>query len=304
MAQSQRLSGTVSHYSKVKGYGFIEPSQKGVIPGDSVFVHWKAIQTKDRFPYLDKDMTVEFTAIDSQKQGEKWNAANVTLPGGDMLNLQKEADAKHKTFLGGQDKRYSGKLKFYDARRGFGYVLIEPAAGTVDEVEVPAEVRVDRMEINAAGELPVSMQDLAVEFGLWVTARGNVQAYNLTLPEGVPVVQSVLENRQLVADAVFTGEVTSWAWQRSWGFIKADADKPLPPHVQAKLTQQTEEAKKRAAAANRSCTSEELLYFRRPDVKRAAGLRQGMKVRFKLYVDDKGAGAYEVEMCDTPPAAA
>eukprot|EP00929_Paragymnodinium_shiwhaense_P045023 TRINITY_DN23057_c0_g1_i3.p1 TRINITY_DN23057_c0_g1~~TRINITY_DN23057_c0_g1_i3.p1 ORF type:complete len:120 (+),score=20.96 TRINITY_DN23057_c0_g1_i3:68-427(+) len=55
-----RYTGTVSTYYKWKGYGFIKLSQEGVVPHDTIFVHWSNVQTDDRFPFLVKDAQVEF----------------------------------------------------------------------------------------------------------------------------------------------------------------------------------------------------------------------------------------------------
>ncbi|CAE8607054.1 unnamed protein product, partial [Polarella glacialis] len=47
-----RYIGTVSGYNKWRGFGFIEPAQAGLAPGDKLFVHWKALVSDDRFPSL------------------------------------------------------------------------------------------------------------------------------------------------------------------------------------------------------------------------------------------------------------
>ncbi|CAE8646269.1 unnamed protein product, partial [Polarella glacialis] len=120
-------------------------------------------------------------------------------------------------------------------------------------------------------------------------------AYDVTLPGGLPLTQEALENRQLVGGQTYLGEVTLWNMSQGWGFIRADSSMPLPPHVQARLTQQTKVALQRAAARGKHGSEEELLYVRKTDVREGVQLDKGFAVMFKLYVDDKGVGACDVQ---------
>merc|ERR1719160_1602422 len=54
-----RYQGTVKKWKKFGGSGWVELSQKGVIPDDQVFVYWKSLKSDDRFPQLKQDMSVE-----------------------------------------------------------------------------------------------------------------------------------------------------------------------------------------------------------------------------------------------------
>merc|ERR1712107_53440 len=69
----------------------------------------------------------------------------------------------------------------------------------------------------------------------------------------------------------------------------------LPQKVKNKLNDQVVEAE----AAGKEVTNPDLLYFRKPDVNHAEGfkLSEDVAVTFKVYIDDKGAGA-----CDVSPA--
>lgn len=68
--------------------------------------------------------------------------------------------------------RYLGILKFYNPRNGYGYITVDPRFVTDDgENSVPSELRVERSEVNAGGQNPGAMQDVAVEFGVWKTSR-------------------------------------------------------------------------------------------------------------------------------------
>jgi len=295
--ETRRL-GTVGFYSKLKGYGFIEMKDKGLVPEDRIFVQWRSIKSEDRFPFLTKDLEVEFVVAKwtgSGPKGEVTLRANeVTMPGGAPVRLQDAIDAEKKVFIGSQDMRYSGTLKFYNARYGYGYITVDPKFVEADS-NVPGDLRVERSEVNAGGQNPAAMQDIKVEFGIWKTSRDVPKAYNVTLAGGEPLTLQNLENRQAVGAQMYRGEVSMWSWQSGWGFIKPEPSVSLPADVQEKLKQQTEDAKKRAEQRGKTGSDEELLYVRRDDVLPGVRLQKGMQVMFQLYVDDKGVGASQVQ---------
>jgi|Transcript_46731 cold shock CspA family protein len=296
--EEKRFTGTVAFYSKLKGYGFIEVKDKGLVPEDRVFVHWRSIQSEDRFPFLVKETEVEFNMMKWReargKNGEmSIRAKAVTMPGGAAIHLQNEIDAKEKSFIGGQEMRYSGTLKFYNPRAGYGYINVDPSH-VVEGSEVPAELRVERSEVNAGGTQPNYMQNLAVEFGIWTTSKGIPKAYNVTLPGQLPITMERLENREAAGGQSYRGEVTMWNWGMGWGFIKADPSIPLPPNVQARLTKQTQDAIARAKERGREGSEEELLYVRKTDLTQGASIEKGTQVMFQVYLDDKGVGACNV----------
>merc|ERR1712232_381076 len=293
--QKARYIGTVAFYHKFRGYGFLELHQKGVVPNDKIFVHWKELCSDDRFPILTKDLEVE-CSISMQREwrsnGQTLRAKRVTSIGGMNLSLQDDEDAKEKTFVGGQHLRYTGMLKFFTPRHGFGWVLMDE--GYDVPPDVAREVRVDREEVNAAGQDAPFMQNLAVEFGIWKDTRTGktiYKVYNMTLPGGHPLTQDALENRISMGPQSYSGKVGIWNWRAGWGFIKVDEGLTLPPRVLAKLAQQVQAAR----ARGRQISDDKMLYFRRADVSTpGAILRQGMAVTFAVYIDDKGAGASDV----------
>lgn len=287
-----RYAGTVDFYQKWKGYGFLKITQPGVVPNDRIFVHWKQVMSDDRFPFLSKDIEVELSIM---KQRDNWNpniftlrANNVTQVGGTNVALQDEIDASTKTFVGGQHLRYTGTLKFFNARRGMGYVMMDP--GYDVDASVPQELRVHTEEVNAGGRQALTMENLAVEFGIFKTPRGLYQVYNMTLPGGHPLTQDALENRISMGVQGYKGEITMWNWRAGWGFIRADAAPPLPPRVLAKLQAQVAAARQRGKNIN----EDKLLYFRKNDCNPTFQGRKGSQVTFQIYIDDKGAGACEV----------
>lgn len=67
---ADRVTGRVKWFSRVKGYGFIQPDAEGA---EDVFVHYSAI-AGEGFRNLDQGEHVEFTIEDSPKGPQ---AANV-----------------------------------------------------------------------------------------------------------------------------------------------------------------------------------------------------------------------------------
>ena len=62
MAEQQRVQGTVRWFSRVKGYGFIQPDGQE----KDVFVHFSAIQGEG-YRNLDEGQRVEFSVEDTDK---------------------------------------------------------------------------------------------------------------------------------------------------------------------------------------------------------------------------------------------
>ena len=64
---SERTTGTVKWFSRVKGYGFIVPDvAEGETPIKDVFVHYSAVRGEG-FRNLNEGELVEFTIEDSEK---------------------------------------------------------------------------------------------------------------------------------------------------------------------------------------------------------------------------------------------
>ena len=77
MAEQRRIQGTVRWFSRVKGYGFIQPDGQE----KDVFVHFSAIQGEG-YRNLDEGQRVEFAVEDTDKGPQAVQviglAANVT----------------------------------------------------------------------------------------------------------------------------------------------------------------------------------------------------------------------------------
>jgi len=185
---AKSYTGTVRTYFKFKGYGFIGMDEKDVVPEDRVFVYWTGIQSMDRFPMLLKEAQVMFNLEKGDKNGQTTiRACNVSQLDGAPVSVQDEQDEK-KVYVGGKSLRYTGTLKFYNPKRGFGCVLVD------NDIEleggVPKELRVETSEVNAGGKQPSEMNDVEVEFGIWRTKKGAYKVYNMTAPAGEPLPSS------------------------------------------------------------------------------------------------------------------
>ncbi len=71
----ERITGTIKWFSRVKGYGFIQPDGEGQ---EDVFVHFSAIEGTG-FRNLDEGERVEFSVEDNPKGPQ---AVNVVKLGG------------------------------------------------------------------------------------------------------------------------------------------------------------------------------------------------------------------------------
>ncbi|CAE7552841.1 unnamed protein product [Symbiodinium pilosum] len=271
--------------------------QKGVVPGDKVFVHWNNIQTDDRFPRLQQGMQVEFGLVISQgwrgwSKVRSLKAKTVTLPGGGMVNIQASMDAENMTFIGAQNFRYTGTVKFFDPFRGFGWVIIDD--GYALEESVPKEIKVEAWELNTGGKrLRMRIDKLAIEFGIVKSKKGDsYMAYNVTLPGGAPITHEAMEHRKEEGGQRYTGTVQWWQRWQSWGHIVPDVGQALPPTVQAALDAAVAQAAAKAKPDGKP--PEKLLYFRKVDCQWNLRPEVGKKVTFTVYLDDKGAGAKDV----------
>lgn len=289
--KTKRYEGTVISYRKWSGYGWVKMNETGIVPDDKVFVFWKSIQTVDRFPFLNQDLTVEFGLHPYKSKKAKdatfVRAKAVTLPKGAKLSLQDAEDAEKKTFVGGQTLRYTGTLKFFHKRDGFGYITMDDGYDLKGEA-VPKEIRVESAEFNSGGKEPIGIRkgkDVKVEFGIWKTKKGQYKGYNMTLPKMTPITKEALEGRQETTGRMYTGTLTSNLWRQGYGFIEVEGT--IPPQVTTKIQEMN-------AATKSKDNSDKNLYFRSSDIRDNEWLKKGQKVEFKIYTDEKGAGAMDI----------
>jgi len=282
-------TGTVEKFSKFSGFGFIKMAQTGLVPGDSIYVYYKSIETTDRFPHLIKDMQVQF-GLHKYKvaKGTTVRAKHVCLPGGGQIAIQDDLDSQKKEFVGGQNLRYTGTLKFYRSQKGFGYVEMDKGFKTPETI--PEEIRVEEAEVNCGGKKPFGLKDVKVEFGIWKTKKGAFKAYNMTLPKGIPITKDALENRKITSPTLFKGTVVKNMWKQGYGYVAPTAGQKIPKNVTDKMAAM----KKETESKGKKVTEEPVLYFRSADVEEGKWLKKEQEVQFKIYIDDKGVGACEI----------
>eukprot|EP00930_Biecheleria_cincta_P053207 TRINITY_DN385_c0_g2_i1.p1 TRINITY_DN385_c0_g2~~TRINITY_DN385_c0_g2_i1.p1 ORF type:complete len:211 (-),score=72.47 TRINITY_DN385_c0_g2_i1:49-681(-) len=100
------------------------------------------------------------------------------------------------------------------------------------------------------------------------------------------------EGRQEQGDTDYPGVISMYRMQNGWGFILPDNPESLPKQVKKKIKESEDAAK----ADGKEVKEKGMLYFRKPDVNHAEGFKLAAEtaVTFKVYVDEKGAGAYDV----------
>lgn len=116
-----RYKGTVTKFFKRRGFGTICPEGKDAEKKeDLVFVHWRQIQSSDEWPSLSEGQVVEYYLGEKKnprKENQKIFAAKVTLEGGNPVSQQDDR------VFPNRGQRFAGVVKFFDARKGFGFVL-------------------------------------------------------------------------------------------------------------------------------------------------------------------------------------
>merc|ERR1719321_373612 len=192
--------------------------------------------------------------------GTSVRAKHVCMPGGGAVAIQDDLDSQKKEFVGGQNLRYTGELKFYRSKKGFGYVEMDEGFKTPEAL--PEELRVEEAEVNCGGKKPFGLKDVKVEFGVWKTKKGAFKVYNMTLPKGIPITKDALENRKITSPTLFKGTIVKNMWKQGYGYVEPAAGQKIPANVTTKMAamkKETEEKGKKVTDGN-------ALYFRSADV--------------------------------------
>jgi len=171
-----RYLGTVSEFKSERGFGYIErdedvPEGQTKFP-KRVFVQWKQIETDDRWPSLEKEMKVEFS-VENDERG--WKAIKVTQPGGEKISVDRDKDMEI------VDGEHLGTVKFFNMRRGFGYIELEKA---IDGIELKDNrVHVARSQIFTEDEPPALKVGAKVKFSVFKNDKG-YNAKDVSNPDG------------------------------------------------------------------------------------------------------------------------
>jgi len=160
----ERVTGTVVDFDSRRGFGFIQPA--GVEDKEKrVFCHWKQLVTDDRWPQLVSKMIVEYTPKKDDKG--KIKAERITMVGGEKINLGEDSNKNYNT-----EKKYKGKVQFYDSRKGFGFIIPilngeEKIIWAGETVDMEKGLYVAREEIFTDDEPPALNDGMEVEFNIY-----------------------------------------------------------------------------------------------------------------------------------------
>merc|ERR1712187_14928 len=122
--------------------------------------------------------------------------------------------------------------------------------------------------------------------------KGKGKGKNKTAPDASDPFWSTkmeTEDRQLL-DGIYEGTIASYSIKQGWGFVQANDFDGLPDEVKAKLAEAVEAAK----ASGKNVADESLIYFRKPDLAEGYKAEKEAAVTFSLYIDNKGAGACDI----------
>merc|ERR1712226_1715521 len=102
------------------------------------------------------------------------------------------------------------------------------------------------------------------------------------------------QGREIVGDTFFFGQVAQRG--KRYGWIKPSKFGKLPEEVQTKVTKmvKTKKAAAKKAGSTNDVFNQNVLFVHMSDVSEGVKIDTGDKVKFKVYVDSEGAGAYEV----------
>jgi len=185
----ERLTGTIVEFDARRGFGFLLPEDEED-KTKKVFCHWSEIESEDRWPQLKKQMVVEYTPLEDKG---KIKATKITMVGGEKICIGEDSEKNYN-----METKYKGKVKFYDARKGFGFIKpsskepIEWAGETVDKEK---GIYVDRQEI-ISDSTPVGLNDgMLVEFNIYHHSKGLAAGHVSAVGGGKIVYKSQSQKR-------------------------------------------------------------------------------------------------------------
>lgn len=305
MIADTKVKGTIIRFLRGRGFGFIKPEEGG----KEVFVHWEDLVTDDHWPYVERGTEVEFLLVE---EDGKRSATAVTLAGGeDIPAFTKPYDDREVN-----DEILKGAIKFFDGRKGFGFVTPDEEI-TWDDVKSGEGLYFKRdalIATNAGKGMMLKISDgLRVSFKVYKDKKGlgacEVQNEDETPLEGEPrkekkdggrkrkrkggdgnkkakkkvkTKEELLEEREIDEEEnMYTGTVKYYRAEKEFGFIT----------ISEEITYKDVTAKERIFVMKDDivCQSDE------------AGLKADSEVMFKVYKDSKGLGACEVMNVDGTP---
>jgi len=168
--ESVRFKGTVSKFDVRRGFGYIVPEGKS--DDDKVFAHWRQIESSDEWPQLKEGQVVEYyigKKEGGKRKSQKRFAAKITLEGGNPVTVDTGRNYPNR------GQRFQGKIKFFDARKGFGFVKPNEdfSFDGTDFKSGEAKIYIAREDIKTDADTAPNLKDGAdVEFTLYKSENG------------------------------------------------------------------------------------------------------------------------------------
>lgn len=165
--ESVRHKGAVKDFNARRGFGYIIPEGKG--EDDKVFAHWRQIESSDEWPQLKEGQTVEYylgKKENAKRKSQKQFAAKITLEGGNPVTVAIERNYPNR------QQRFSGEVKFFDARKGFGFIKPKTdfSFDGSDFKAGEANIYIAREDIKTDADIAPNLKDGAdCEFTLYKT---------------------------------------------------------------------------------------------------------------------------------------
>jgi len=306
------MKGTVVRYNRSRGFGFIKP--KG--GGKQVLMHWSEMVTDDKWPSIKRGTEVQFKLVEKDANGKR-SAKKVTLANGKKIPVYIPANPDRIT---NDDDVFSGVIKFFDYRKGFGIIKPDDEI-TFEDVTTKDGVYFPREAIMSTGAgkgMVLNLRNgVKVTFKVYKDKKG-LGAHELQNEDGNPLEyeerkkrkggrkrkrtakkngkkkpakkakvikktkEELLEERELdEEETIYTGTVKSYRADRDFGFISIDEDITF-----------------------NGLTASEKIYVMKEDIicySKEVGLKPDTSVMFKIYKDSMGLGACEVHNADGTP---
>jgi len=305
------MKGTVVRFNRSRGFGFIKP--KG--GGKQVLLHWSDMVTDDKWPSIKRGTEVQFKLVEKDANGKR-SAKKVTLANGKKIPVYVPA---HPDRITNDDDVFSGAIKFFDYRKGFGIIKPDEEI-TFEDITTKDGVYFPREAIKSTGAgkgMVLNLRNgVKVTFKVYKDKKG-LGAHELLNEDGNPLEyeerkkrqggrkrkrtaknngkkptkkakvvkktkEELLEEREIdEEETIYIGTVKSYNAEKEFGFISIDED-----------------------ISFNGATASEKIYVMKDDIicySDEVGLKSEARVMFKVYKDSMGLGACEVQNEDGTP---
>lgn len=269
--------GKVKKYFYRKSYGWIEPEEPidlmGFDNNRHIFVTREDVVCQEFPPGLKVHQEVEFTIY---KDDRGFGAANVTGRGGVKLESPygNEKDFEGKIFTGTVVKFRVNRFIFIrpdESLSEYGFFGKEDLHANCEDINT--EQRPARVTENSK-----------ITFKLFKDKNG-FHAVDINDENGSPIlVENFEEERQKVRqehEGEYEGTVKFFRWDNGSGWIHPEEESNIPEEIQDRIDK----------------NKDGLVYFHRSDMMsedKVFGMFVDTKIKFKLYTDDKGVGAFNI----------